>query len=83
MPPKNWIEAAGAIGIQFKSGRHGGAFAHAGITIEFASWISPELKLDIIKDYKRLKTDESRRLEQERSAKRKAAKTGRRMPEEA
>ena len=62
MSPKKWITTVNAIGIVLKSGRHGGTFAHADIAFEFASWISAEFKLYIIKDYKRLKTDESSRL---------------------
>ena len=62
MSPKKWITTVNAIGIVSKSGRYGGTFAHADIAFEFASWISAEFKLYIIKDYKRLKTDESSRL---------------------
>ncbi len=45
-----------------KAGRYGGTYAHSDITFEFASWISPEFKLYIIKDYQRIKTDENTRL---------------------
>ena len=62
MSPKKWIDATGAIGIVSKAGRYGGTFAHSDIAFEFASWISPEFKLYIIKDYKRLKTEETSRL---------------------
>ena len=62
MSPKKWIDATCAIGIVSKSGRYGGTFAHTDIAFEFASWISPEFKLYIIKDYKRLKTEENSRL---------------------
>ena len=62
MSPKKWIDATGAIGIVSKSGRYGGTFAHSDIAFEFASWISPEFKLYIIRDYQRLKTDENSRL---------------------
>ena len=62
MSPKKWIDATNAIGIVSKSGRYGGTFAHSDIAFEFASWISPEFKLYIIKDYKRLKTKENSRL---------------------
>ena len=62
MSPKKWIEATGAIGIVSKSGRYGGTYAHSDIAFEFASWISPEFKLYIIKDYKRLKAEENSRL---------------------
>lgn len=59
--PKQWIERMSAIGIISKAGRYGGTYAHSDIAFEFASWISPEFKLYVIKDYQRLKTDESRR----------------------
>jgi hypothetical protein len=62
MSPKKWIEATGAIGILSRAGRGGGTFAHRDIAFEFASWISAEFKLYIIKDYQRLKADESSRL---------------------
>lgn len=60
---KKWNEEMGAIGLISKSGRYGGGiYAHMDIALEFASWISPEFKLYIIKDYKRLKTSESSHL---------------------
>ena len=62
MSPTKWINGVNAIGIVSKSGRYGGTFAHSDIAFEFASWISPEFKLYIIKDYKRLKSDENSRL---------------------
>lgn len=62
LSPRKWIEAVGAIGIVSKSGRYGGTYAHSDIAFEFASWISAEFKLYIIKDYKRLKSDENSRL---------------------
>ncbi|MBP1919338.1 KilA-N domain-containing protein [Youngiibacter multivorans] len=62
MSPTKWITTVNAIGIVSKSGRYGGTFAHSDIAFEFASWISAEFKLYIIKDYKRLKIDESSRL---------------------
>lgn len=62
MSPSKWMESTNAIGIVSKSGRNGGTFAHSDIAFEFASWISPEFKLYIIKDYNRLKTDENSRL---------------------
>ena len=63
MTPKQWIERMNAIGIISQAGRYGGTFAHTDIAFEFASWISPEFKLYIIKDYQRLKIDEAKRLE--------------------
>ena len=62
MSPQKWINATQAIGIISKSGRYGGTFAHSDIAFEFASWISPEFKLYIIKDYRRLKYEENSRL---------------------
>lgn len=62
MAPTKWINGVNAIGIVSKAGRYGGTFAHSDIAFEFASWISAELKLYIIKDYKRLKSDENSRL---------------------
>ena len=60
---KEWNDILFGIGIVSKSGRYGGGiFAHSDIALEFASWISPEFKLYIVKDYKRLKTDENSRL---------------------
>ena len=60
---KDWVEVLGAIGLMTKSGRYGGGiYAHIDIAFEFASWISPEFKLYIIKDYQRLKSDENSRL---------------------
>ena len=62
MSPQQWIKTTNAIGIISKSGRYGGGtYAHTDIAFEFASWISPEFKLYIIKDYQRLKKDESER----------------------
>lgn len=62
LSPQKWIEKTKAIGIVSKSGRYGGTFAHSDIVLEFASWISPEFKLYIIQDYKRLKSDENSKL---------------------
>ena len=62
MSPRKWIEATNAIGIVSKSGRYGGTFAHSDIAMSFATWISPEFQLYIMKDYRRLKTDENSRL---------------------
>ena len=62
MTPSKWCEEMNSIGIQSKAGRYGGTYAHSDIAFEFASWISPEFKLYIIKDYKRLKAEENSRL---------------------
>jgi len=62
LTPKQWIEKTGAIGIISKAGRYGGTYAHKDIAFEFASWISVEFKLYLIKEFQRLKEDENRRL---------------------
>lgn len=62
MSPTKWIEGVNAIGLVSKAGRYGGTYAHSDIAFEFASWVSAEFKLYIIKDYKRLKNDENSRL---------------------
>lgn len=61
LTPKRWIETTNAIGIISKSGRYGGTFAHKDIAFEFASWISIEFKLYVIKEFQRLKEEESDR----------------------
>jgi hypothetical protein len=61
LTPKRWIEATNAIGIISKSGRYGGTFAHKDIAFEFASWISIEFKLYVIKEFQRLNEEESNR----------------------
>ena len=62
LSPQKWIDSTNAIGIISKSGRYGGTYAHYDLAMEFASWISPEFKLYIIQDYKRLKSDENSKL---------------------
>ena len=62
LTPKQWIEKTGAVGIVSSAGRYGGTYAHKDIAFEFASWISVEFRLYLIKEFQRLKDDESRRL---------------------
>ena len=63
LTPRKWIDATNAIGIVSKSGRYGGGtFAHKDIAFEFGSWLSPEFKLYLIREFQRLKEDESDRL---------------------
>lgn len=62
MTPSKWVENTGSIGITAKAGRYGGTYAHSDIAMEFASWISAEFKLYLMKDYRRLKFDENSRL---------------------
>ena len=57
---KKWIELTGAVGLHAKAGRYGGTFAHRDIAFEFGSWLSPEFKLYLIKEFQRLKDEETR-----------------------
>ena len=62
LSPSKWIENTNAIGIVSKSEKTGGTFAHRDIALEFASWISAEFKLYLIKEFQRLKEEENKRL---------------------
>ncbi|MDD5370572.1 MAG: KilA-N domain-containing protein [Anaerolineaceae bacterium] len=62
LTPKQWIEKTNAIGLISKAGRYGGTYAHKDIAFEFASWISVEFKLYLIKEFQRLKEDERKQL---------------------
>ena len=83
MTPKKWIESTNAVGIISKSGRYGGTFAHRDIAFEFASWISIEFKLYIIKEFQRLKDDENDRLKQSWNLQRTLAKVNYRIHTDA
>ena len=58
LSPSKWCEQTNAIGLVSKAGRYGGTYAHKDIAFEFASWISAEFKLFLIKEFQRLKEDE-------------------------
>ncbi len=62
LSPTKWITVTNAIGIVVKMGRYGGTYAHKDIAFKFASWISAEFELYMIKDYQRLKNDENSKL---------------------
>ena len=62
MSPSRWIESTNAIGIATQSGRYGGTYAHSDIAFEFASWISVEFKLYLVKEFQRLKAEEQKAL---------------------
>lgn len=62
LTPKQWIASTQAIGISSKSGRYGGTYAHTDIAFEFASWISVEFKLYLIKEFQRLKEAEQKQI---------------------
>ncbi len=62
MSPEKWVNSIGGIGIKVSRGNNGGTYAHKDIAFEFATWLSPEFKLYLIKEFQRLKEDENRRL---------------------
>jgi hypothetical protein len=62
LTPKQWIEKTNAIGLISKAGRYGGTYGHKDIAFEFASWISVEFKLYLIKEFQRLKDEERKQL---------------------
>jgi len=62
MTPSKWVNLTGAIGVMSKSGRYGGTYAHKDIAFEFASWVSVEFKLYLIKEFQRLKEIERQQL---------------------
>jgi len=74
LSPSKWIETTNAKGIQNKLGRGGGTYAQKDIAFEFASWISAEFKLFLIKEFQRLKDDENSRLKLEWNFQRTLAK---------
>lgn len=61
---KEWVEKTKAIGLKATAGRYGGTYAHPDIAFEFGMWISPEFKIFLVKEFRRLKDDENRRLSQ-------------------
>ena len=62
MTPSRWVNLTNAIGVISKSGRYGGTYAHQDIAFEFASWVSVEFKLYLIKEFQRLKEAEQKQL---------------------
>jgi len=59
---KEWNQKVGGIGLRARAGIFGGTYAHIDIALEFASWVSPEFKLFIIKEFQRLKQEENEKL---------------------
>ncbi|MDI6738584.1 MAG: KilA-N domain-containing protein [Nanoarchaeota archaeon] len=74
LSPQKWINATNAIGLISRSGNLGGTYAHKDIAFEFASWISSEFKLYLIKEFQRLKNEENERKQLGWSLKRDLAK---------
>ena len=63
LSPQKWIQVTNAIGLQSKSGRYGGTYAHQDIALEFASWISVEFKFYMIKEFQYLKNEQAKNLD--------------------
>jgi len=80
---KQWTEQTGAIGLISKAGRYGGTYAHKDIAFEFASWISVEFKLYLIKEFQRLKDEENNRLKLDWNLQRTLAKINYRIHTDA
>ena len=59
---KQWTEKTNSKGIIAKAGRYGGTYAHKDIAFEFASWVSPQFKLYLLKEFQRLKEQEQMQL---------------------
>lgn len=74
LSPGKWIESTNAIGIIAKSGKNGGTYSHKDIAFEFASWISPQFKLYLIKEFERLKQLENLKLKSGWNIRRELAK---------
>ena len=83
LSPKKWVDTTDALGTYAKSGRGGGTDAHKDIAFEFGSWLSPEFKLDLIKEFQRLKDEESRATSLARSFQRTLAKVNCRIHTDA
>ena len=62
LSPQKWVKTTNAIGIISKSGRYGGTYAHKDIAFKFASWISVEFELYIVKEFQRLKAEEEKQI---------------------
>ncbi len=72
---KEWTKQTNAIGLFAKPGRYGGTFAHRDIAFEFGSWLSPEFKLYLIKEFQRLKEQEVNKTKTEWDIRRSLTKT--------
>ena len=83
LTPKQWIEKTGAIGLRSSAGRYGGTYAHKDIAFEFASWVSVEFKLFLIKEFQRLKDAENDRLQLDWTLQRTLAKINYRIHTDA
>lgn len=81
MSVKQWTNRTNSKGIVAKAGRYGGTYAHKDIAFEFASWVSPQFKLYLLKEFQRLKEEEQKQMGW--SAKRELAKINYRIHTDA
>jgi len=80
---KEWVEKTNAIGLKATTGRYGGTYAHPDIAFEFGMWISPEFKIYLVREFRRLKDDENDRLKLEWNLQRTLAKINYRIHTDA
>lgn len=80
---KDWVEKTGAVGLRASAGRYGGTYAHPDIAFEFAMWISPEFKVYLVQEFRRLKTEEASRESREWSFQRTLSKVNYRIHTDA
>ena len=80
---KEWVEKTNAIGLRATAGRYGGTYAHPDIAFEFGMWISPEFKIYLVKEFRRLKDEENDRLKLEWNLQRTLAKINYRIHTDA
>lgn len=80
---KDWVEKTGAIGLRASAGRYGGTYAHPDIAFEFAMWISPEFKVYLVQEFRRMKTEEASRESREWNLQRVLAKVNYRIHTDA
>jgi len=80
---KEWVEKTNAVGLRATTGRYGGTYAHADIAFEFGMWISPEFKIYLVKEFRRLKDEENSRLKLDWNLQRTLAKINYRIHTDA
>ena len=80
---KEWVAKTRAIGLKATTGRYGGTYAHPDIAFEFGMWISPEFKIYLVKEFRRLKAEENDRLKLDWNLQRTLAKINYRIHTDA
>ena len=80
---KEWVAKTNAIGLKATTGRYGGTYAHPDIAFEFGMWISPEFKIYLVREFRRLKAEENDRLKLDWNLQRTLAKINYRIHTDA